>query len=1623
MNYPDLTLDRQQLNIYELNKTGNLQNAYSPLQNLITDDNLGDFTTKNLKLDSNTPVKIIVTDEYDGSQNLIINDDKNPPRLINSRLSVEENKKYRIPEHIGNSVTNVYDNKTLDKDINLLKLYDTIPELTFNGISDGGQFKCGSYVFYFKLSDADGNLTNIVQESGIVQVHIGEINQAKVRMGLEDEMTDKQISFTLNNLDSGFDYVRVFYERASSGQNGVVTKSYYMIDQNFPIIGNKVSLTLTGGENIIQISKSDIQNEFADISSAKTQTILHNVLFMGNVRGQAYEYSKLQQLAWRIIPKQKCEPSKLGGVTAEYKMLSDQGSDIGIHYNVKNTYHYTGYWPDEYYRFGVVFIFNNNQLSEVFNIQGVDFGEIPKDSLDHPEKYKELFIPKEEREGYLSEPHDYIFKKDLMTNSKGVVKFSQNVIIDGIRDAFTPNTLGIEFDLSYINPNGNWKDILIEHNIKGLFFVRQKRIPSILAQGIVVGLTGKDHGSIPVLQNKNGNWCTYSFLNKYRILDNHGTQIEIKSDVECKALLVPDFELNQFTYNALFTGTEYTLSKVGNIECKVKDNYVYPNKYQSTDLHKHRARITAVPQNIISSTDGKNYFSTVVGNPHEPFKTSDVNKVWNKTVPQELTTSTSLIRGQWGAFVGISCGDFKYGDIVNITMEDIEDASNYNLLQFQKRFNDYSFYSAISPRYNYTEVQSCTCYRGDCFPSLFTHRMMSNFIDPELPTNTKIVDPGTWAKNYAVRCTASIIDSTTLNIADENDGWYIEAPLSKESTGVSIAAGILSGNLDKMLDACSKYRNDGQWKDDAPQQSKFSNEIATNFEIKTKNFDEKEGVSTPVTFEALSQVSNMKKAVTEGWIRKVDPAETEAQGLKIKNIFRSSDGFELHGSNHINRADVNAVGLGQWITFPICSSGNLAFRDVDFQNSTEEASFNKKRSFYPLEERDVHNPLLESQTINGAAKRSISSCQQPGYTTVPYLKQEYFNRIYWSKPNVASEFVNSYRMIFKDQYKEYNKEFGVITKLETFKDNLVVIFEHGIGLLPVGRDPKTELEQLPYLASRNVIPDQVSIISDSFGSMWHDSVIKITDLETIFGVDTTAKKIWKLSGDGFKCISDHTVTKFLNDFLDLSEYDNQEYIGHINVKTHYNAFKKDVIFTYYKDIPIYDNGKLINWESGTVWSLCYNLVTESFSTFYDWYPIESCNVDNIYFSFDKEQVNSVLDKKVDDVKIIPCELHDGSGKLKFIKMSKALIDPQFYEKCKVYYVTPGTQYTVKSSTLTPKDYICYYELINGRWEFTYRQGDYTLNAIGDQIADLKIVQLKDGISIQESEQGPLKLYNLRNSTPNRMLLWKHGQAGLYDNQGKIKPTHWYGKQHEFNFEFVVKDSTLCQKIFNNLKIISNKTAPNKFEYEIIGDGYDWFEYKSIVEWINKQDTSVKSLDDWYKEVLNNNSITLKGRYPDFPSLFDETREIKKLPYLKMKHTDKKGTPERPHYQWGGGTDYWGGKPYDKNNQQYTYNCSEPCLVEDDQLNETRIRTEQLGNDMKKYGRIRGNMQYLEDFWNIEIRPIQIIWCYLNENEELQKKKSTETRHRDKYLKVKIRYSGEDLALIQAIITMFNESYT
>jgi len=66
------------------------------------------FSTDKLTFDPNHPVDIDVQDSYDGSVNLLLTDDVNKPRLVNTRFSVAENDTYIIPDHTGNKDTNLY---------------------------------------------------------------------------------------------------------------------------------------------------------------------------------------------------------------------------------------------------------------------------------------------------------------------------------------------------------------------------------------------------------------------------------------------------------------------------------------------------------------------------------------------------------------------------------------------------------------------------------------------------------------------------------------------------------------------------------------------------------------------------------------------------------------------------------------------------------------------------------------------------------------------------------------------------------------------------------------------------------------------------------------------------------------------------------------------------------------------------------------------------------------------------------------------------------------------------------------------------------------------------------------------------------------------------------------------------------------------------------------------------------------------------------------------------------------------------------------------------------------------------------------------------------------------------
>ena len=153
----------------------------------------------------------------------------------------------------------------------------------------------------------------------------------------------------------------------------------------------------------------------------------------------------------------------------------------------------------------------------------------------------------------------------------------------------------------------------------------------------------------------------------------------------------------------------------------------------------------------------------------------------------------------------------------------------------------------------------------------------------------------------------------------------------------------------------------------------------------------------------------------------------------------------------------------------------------------------------------------------------------------------------------------------------------------------------------------------------------------------------------------------------------------------------------------------------------------------------------------------------------------------------------------------------------------------------------------------------------------------------------------------------------------------------------------------------------------------------------------------YEYVLSNTLSTIKKKYPDFPYFNkDDNYMFRKLPYIRRVHDTK--------------------------DKDYEDNATELRLHKDDLLNEERLNIRQKCNDIKKYGRLRGNIEYKEDQIKAEIRHINFKYAYIN-NGVLCFTKDCQSRIRDKYIRIRVRYSGNDLSVIQALKTLYTLSYS
>ena len=1550
------------LTVKKYNQEGDMAHEYRPLRNKllagqqqesdtgqqITPKDLTDFRTKEIDVDLDNPLNIECQPSYDGTVNLIINDDKNPPRIINTRFSAIEDNRYRIINRNQKEQTNIYEETMIDQQTRLFRNLNAIPRIQFMSVDYFGQLKGGNYTFYVKFADNDFNKTDVVCESGQISVFNGTLSSPRTIMGtLQDERTDKSVSIRINNIDTSFQKVYLYYTRETSDINGARITESAMIREPYDIKNSYLDITINGFEEVEQINEEELNIKYLYVDRVKTQAQNQGMLFFGNVEMTTVEPRDFQALSLYINVSLKRLDESIGYIDTNYNNQSKDDSEQTEYYNPQNIYYNLGYWPDEMYRLGIVYIMRDDNLSEVFNLRGVKFeldnNQITGEGLENAPcstnvNYNAIGSAAQTYTNWYTEPEDgeeldyltcgirYVPKEDFILNGQhldnimGVFKMPNDI---QIFDHEGKNTYPWGFEISF--PEG-LRERLRSMGVKGFFIVRQKRIPTTLCQGLSVGIDRAGHvPTIPLYETVNGQkqwqYITEGFI------DDNGTLStnfkEKKSNYKATSALLSIDPCVTPMLQSTFDGSEYTIQEYEPRAILQTDRIFRaeadPDDIASRTPYKKQA-------NESWQTDTFQKLNTVYVASDVPFKYMANQSFSTRAGAAEEVKQLSffdqqdykadyrnLLRGIWCPILGLS-GNVRDGWICNVKIRNF--SSVFEQEYFKIRGNDNSPFYAITDRWAIDDPKldnPLKAFRGDCYTCTVSMRLQRNFTDSDVPVNEIIIDPNTWKDNYA-------------------------------------------------------------------------------------------GYNTTQEDEWLS----------------------------------------------INRGDVNTCPIGSWITWKCFSNYNLGLRSQDYTNVEEMALMGNPRSFYPITgaSTSVANKIEESWKLNDGYSSTVGKKRFLPVQDVPYTRDIFDTRIMFSNVQQDDAFQNAYRIFQGLSYKDMDRQYGGLVKLLTWGSNLLAIFEHGITIIPVNEKAllSTNTGQSIHMYGAGVLQNQMTVISQDYGSIWPESIIR-TPIG-VYGVDTYAKKIWRFSADNnLQLISDAKIQRFLNDHIRLKEKDKYPIVALRNVKSHYNNYKGDIMFTFYND------------TEDEEWNICYNERLDKWSTRYSWIPLYSDNVNNVYYSLDKKRaevlahiynnINATTGIVVQDSESclwdnIKAEhqMHvtakgynlyqyfrfnagkarssyiDTDGTEKFVDLDIDLsADSGRWSDNTVYHSGEGTGTTgtldpkTSKSTLTLKlEDLIYTDENNKTHQLYYITFIVEVTPYGQTVTESG---KQDGsITVGNSFNAVFsvvanykKLNDDQKAEYDEILLngfYVHGRAGIFDeidyfdeNRSKdnqIMPTVWYDKQEPFEFEFVVNEPTGLHKIFNNLVIISNNVQPSEIEYEIVGDVYGF--NKAGIFWSQNKNY-------WEKE--NNPDKEWDPKY---------NKPVELLPAAPEERTEYPYT-DSVREQWI------------KNRPRQTSEQFKNTTVEwDPILNQYLLKTNQKCYDIKNYGRMRGNITYKEDAWYLTIDPILFKKADAEGAEYGSGNIASDyksTRIRDKWCKIRIKYTGKDLVLISAIKTMIMTS--
>jgi hypothetical protein len=257
----------------------------------------------------------------------------------------------------------------------------------------------------------------------------------------------------------------------------------------------------------------------------------------------------------------------------------------------------------------------------------------------------------------------------------------------------------------------------------------------------------------------------------------------------------------------------------------------------------------------------------------------------------------------------------------------------------------------------------------------------------------------------------------------------------------------------------------------------------------------------------------------------------------------------------------------------------------------------EKRSFYPYRNNGDYNKFREyrleetNKTNLGFNDLTKPKTFVPIPDDTPFIASKYFTRLVHSEKHIPNAFQNGYRSFVGVNYQDYNAECGEIVRLFTHRDNILVVFEHGIGIGPISQRIQTGSDAAGgiFVEPSGVLPPNLSFYSKEIGVQHGRDAIQTP--ACIYGIDKTRRKIWQIS-EQLSMISDASIQSYL---------ENLQPEAFENIRLGYDPHYHEVIFT--AGLPGYE------------WTLCFKEGLEKFVSFYSYTPLHYARRARDFYSF------------------------------------------------------------------------------------------------------------------------------------------------------------------------------------------------------------------------------------------------------------------------------------------------------------------------------------------------------------------------------------------------------------------------